>query len=127
MLPTSNSRGGYNRFDNNADPEVGDAAYSTDHRTRHREMIEQQNSGLENLANVISRQKELAVGIGREVEHHNDLIEDITVMADHTHDRLRRETNQVQAIDRKAGTCYYWIVIIGLAVLIVAICFIPFH
>jgi len=82
-------------------------------------VIEEQDRGLEALAEVISRQKRIATVIGDEVDYQNELIEDITDHVDRTRDRLVGETGRVRTLDRKDNTCGYWVVILILLIVIV--------
>ncbi|KAG0425276.1 hypothetical protein HPB47_027545 [Ixodes persulcatus] len=50
-----------------------------------------------------------------------EIIDDITDHTDRMRDRLVRETKNVQIVDRKSGTCWYWVVILVLMVAIVVI------
>jgi len=83
--------------------------------------IEEQDRGLEQLSEVITRQKHLARTIGDEVDLQNELIDDITTHVDRTRDRIRGETQRVVTIGRRDNTCGYWTVIIVLFIVIIII------
>lgn len=90
-------------------------------RSEQRQILKEQDKGLENLAKVISRQKHLAMNIGTEIEEQSEIIENIADQMDHTDDRVRRETRNVGDITVEDSTCGYWIVIISLAVAIIIV------
>ena len=106
-----------------------DADYSgmgfNDVRQMQSQVIRQQDEGLDQLSTVLSRQKQMAIDIGNEVEQHNDIIDDIHDHVDRTHDRLIRETRNIKVVDRKSGTCGLWVVIVLLFIAIVIIAVIP--
>ncbi|CAG2105910.1 unnamed protein product [Medioppia subpectinata] len=65
----------------------------------------EQDKGLESLAEIISRQKNMAQGIGSEIEIQNEIIDDIGDAMDQTNDRLLRNTRNIRKVNRKSGTC----------------------
>lgn len=91
------------------------------YRNEQRQILKEQDKGLENLSKVISRQKQLAMNIGTEIEEQTDIIDNIADQMDHTDDRVRRETRNVGDITTEDSTCGYWIVIISLAVAIIIV------
>ncbi|PSN57700.1 hypothetical protein C0J52_00296 [Blattella germanica] len=92
-----------------------------DLRHQQRQMLRDQDEGLEALSKVISRQKEIAETIGNEVDLQNEIIDDLADHMDRTDNRVRNETRQVTVIDRKDRTCWYWVVIILLFITIVTV------
>ncbi|GAB0100243.1 syntaxin-8 [Sergentomyia squamirostris] len=98
--------------------------YSTgDLRRQHVQILENQNEGLEQLSKVISRQKELALRIGDEVEGQNEIIDDIADQLEYTDHRIQGETRRIEVVSAKDRTWPYWTIIISLfvAILIVAL------
>ncbi|XP_048761035.2 syntaxin-8-like [Ostrea edulis] len=89
-------------------------------------IIQEQDRGLESLSKVISRQKEMAIDIGNEVDIQNDLIDDIGDHMDQTKERLVKETRHVRLVDRKSATCGYWVAIILIFLTIVVILIVPY-
>ncbi|XP_048513979.1 syntaxin-8 isoform X3 [Athalia rosae] len=87
-------------------------------------LLQEQDEGLEALSKVISRQKEIAISINNEVDHQNDIIDDLADHMERTDQRLISETRQVGLIGRKDRTCGYWVVILILFLTIVIIPFV---
>ncbi|XP_022909509.1 syntaxin-8 [Onthophagus taurus] len=90
-------------------------------KTDQKTMLEEQNKGLENLSNILARQKNIANTISTEVDLHHDIIEDLGSHIDRTDVRLGTETRNVAAVDRKDNTCVYWVVIVLLFISIVTV------
>ncbi|KAL1517970.1 hypothetical protein ABEB36_001664 [Hypothenemus hampei] len=90
-------------------------------QARQKEMINAQEQGLESLAKIISRQKQIANTITSEVEQQNDIIDDIGIQIDNTDQRVRTETDHIGIVDKKDSTCGYWIVIIILFISIIVV------
>lgn len=88
------------------------------------QVIKEQDAGLEELAKIISRQKNIARTIGDEVDVHNEILDDLAEGIDRTTVGLINETRQVRTISRKDRTCGYWVVIILLFIAILVIAFI---
>lgn len=91
--------------------------------TQQDRMIQEQDKGLEELCKVIVRQKEIGRTIYNEVDHQNEIIDDLAVHIDRTDESLINKTRQVQNISSKDRTCGYWMVIslLFIAIVIVAI------
>ncbi|XP_043200141.1 syntaxin-8-like isoform X1 [Amphibalanus amphitrite] len=91
-------------------------------RQQQRQLIREQDEGLDVLASVISRQRQMAGAIGAEIEEQSALIDDISDLAERGAARIEHQTRQVRRVDRKeSGTCWYWVVIIALMIAIVVI------
>ncbi|XP_076264629.1 syntaxin 8 [Rhynchophorus ferrugineus] len=90
-------------------------------RARQKQMLGEQNAGLENLSKIISRQKNIATAITDEAEFQNEIIDDIVTRVDQTDQRVRTETNHIETVDQKDNTCGYWTVIILLLISIVTV------
>ncbi|XP_050294281.1 syntaxin-8 [Anthonomus grandis grandis] len=92
-----------------------------DMRSKQKQMLGEQEKGLENLSKIISRQKDIANTITNEVDYHNEILDDIGTQVDQTDQRVRNETGRVATVDRKDNTCAYWIVIIILFISIIIV------
>lgn len=90
-------------------------------RTEQTMILKEQDQGLENLSQVIARQKKLAMRIGTEIEDQNEIIDNIAVQMDHTSDRVNSETRNVETISGKDSTWSYWVTIISLFVAIIVV------
>ncbi|XP_061181988.1 syntaxin-8-like [Saccostrea echinata] len=90
-------------------------------------IIQEQDRGLESLSKVISRQKQMAIDIGNEVDSQNDLIDDIGDHMDQTKTRLIKETRHIRIVDRKSATCAYWVAIILIFIAIIVILIVPYN
>ncbi|GFT20623.1 syntaxin-8 [Trichonephila clavipes] len=94
-------------------------------RDKQKMAIKEQDKGLDTLYDVVVRQKNMAQNIGQEIDLQNEIIDDIIDHADNTRERLIKETRHVAIVDRKSGTCGYWMVIILLLIAIVVVVSIP--
>ncbi|XP_014665701.1 PREDICTED: syntaxin-8-like [Priapulus caudatus] len=109
-----------------ADPDFSTDVPVSDILQQQQQAIREQDQGLEALAKVISRQKNMAHTIGHEVDYQNELLDDIHDHVDRTDQRLLRETRHVKLVDNKSNTCGYWVVIVLLLVTIIVIAAVPF-
>lgn len=91
------------------------------YRQEQRQILKNQDDGLENLSKVISRQKQLAMTIGNELEDQNVILDNIADQMDHNDTRLQRETVNIGDVTVQDSTCGYWIVIGSLFVAIVIV------
>ncbi|KAK3090808.1 hypothetical protein FSP39_014833 [Pinctada imbricata] len=87
------------------EPEDFQGMSNQDIRQQQQHAIKEQDKGLEALSRVISRQKQMAIDIGDEVDSQNDLIDDIGDHMDRTGERLIKETRHIRMVDRKSATC----------------------
>ncbi|KAG5866922.1 hypothetical protein JTB14_013532 [Gonioctena quinquepunctata] len=92
-----------------------------DLRANQKQMLGEQEKGLENLSKVISRQIDIANTISSEVDFHNEILDDLGTQIGRTDDRLRNETRHIDVVDKKDKTCVYWIIIILLFISIVVV------
>lgn len=116
------SEGGWNGDETEATQDL-----SVDQIRQKQQMaIREQDQGLENLSHVIGRQKQMALGFNDELTLHNEIIDDIADHTDRVNQRLIRETKNVVIVDRKAGTCGYWVVIVLLMIAIVVVATVKF-
>ncbi|VDI46506.1 syntaxin-8-like [Mytilus galloprovincialis] len=131
----SNSRNtliGTDTFGNNDpwgvkdEPEDFQGRSNTEVRTQQQQIIQQQDRGLESLSHVITRQKQMAIDIGDEVDSQNVLIDDIGEHMDRTGERLIKETRHIKIVDRKSNTCGYWVAIVLLFIAIIVIVAVPY-
>ncbi|XP_057672462.1 syntaxin-8 [Diorhabda carinulata] len=93
----------------------------TDIRETQKRIVGEQNEGLENLSKIISRQKNIATTISKEVDYHNEILDDLGDQIDRTDSRLTQETRHVEVVNRKDKTCAYWVIIILLFISIVTV------
>lgn len=85
------------------------------------EIIDDQNRGLEVLSATISRQRQLAVVLGNEVEDQNNILDNLANTMDRVDTRVTQETRSIGQINRTDSTWGYWLVIIGLFVAIIVV------
>lgn len=90
-------------------------------RNDQTQILKEQDQGLENLSQVIARQKNMAIRIGNEIEDQNDIIDNIAVQMDNTVQRVNSETRHVEDVSAKDSTWSYWIIIISLFVAIIVV------
>jgi len=94
-------------------------------RQQQKFAIQEQDKGLDTLYDVVVRQKQMAQNIGQELDLQNEIIEDIVDHAGNTRERLIKETRHVAIVDRKSGTCTYWVIIFLLFVAIIVVAVVP--
>jgi syntaxin 8 len=96
--------------------------YSVDQlRSDQRKMLGEQEQGLESLAQIISRQKNIATTISNEVDLHNEILDDLGTHMDTTDSRIRTETQHITVVETKDKTCIYWVIIILLFLSIIVV------
>uniref|UniRef100_A0A023GJH5 Putative syntaxin-8 n=1 Tax=Amblyomma triste TaxID=251400 RepID=A0A023GJH5_AMBTT len=95
-------------------------------REQQQRVLREQDRGLEGLSHVLGRQKEMAIGFNEELDLHNEIIDDIADHTDRMRDRLIRETKNVAIVDKKSGTCWYWVIIVLLMVAIIVVAAVKF-
>lgn len=88
---------------------------------QQQQIIEAQDAGLDALAAVISRQKQMGQDIGNELEEQNEIIDDLTQLVDKTDGRIKNETHRVKLLETKSASCGMWVVIILLLIAIVVV------
>lgn len=94
-----------------------------DIQIQKKRLMEEQEQGLEELSKVITRQKHIAQAIHGEVDHHNEIIDDLADHVDRTDERLIEGTRAVQDLSKKDRTCGYWVVIVLLFISIIVAIF----
>jgi syntaxin 8 len=92
-------------------------------RTEQKQIIKEQDHSLDNLSKTISRQKDIALRIGGEVDRQNDLLDDIAEQIDTTTVRMGSTTRGVEEVARRDSTWSLWLIIIALfgAIIVVLI------
>ncbi|CAG0883743.1 unnamed protein product [Darwinula stevensoni] len=88
-------------------------------------LFEEQDEGLDMLAESIRRQKNLAQAINVEATSQTEILDDLARGMEQTHDRIVRETGEVKVITRKTGTCWYWVAIFALLIAIIIVLSVP--
>lgn len=111
----------------NDEPEVFRDMSNTDLQQQQQSVIHEQDRGLEALSHVVSRQKQMAIDIGNEVDDQNELLDDIGDHIDRTDNRVQRETRHIRIVDRKSAGCWYYVVIMLLFIAIVIIGVVPYN
>lgn len=111
--------------DDDDDEEIIDTHQGTsvqELRKTQAQMLEEQDQGLDVLAQVISRQKHLALRIGNEVETQNEIIDDLATTMDSTDARINQTTRRVVHVSEIDSTCSYYVImgLLAAAILIVA-------
>ncbi|XP_033740346.1 syntaxin-8-like [Pecten maximus] len=107
------------------DPDEYRDMSNNDLRNQQQQVIQEQDRGLDALSSVLSRQKQMAIDIGDEVDSQNVLIDDITDHTDRTGERLKKETKHIRIVDRKSNACCYWVVIVLLFIAIIVVAVVP--
>ena len=93
-------------------------------KQQHQEILDEQDAGLDILADIIRRQKGMGQDIFREVTQQNDLIDEIDDRAEDVNTRLLATTNSVRVVSKKDRTCGYWVVILLLFIAIIVVLFV---
>jgi len=86
-------------------------------------LLDEQDAGLDVLADIIRRQKGMGQDIFNEVTQQNDLIDEIDDRVENVNQRLIDTTSSVRVVSKKDRTCGYWIVILLLAIAIIVVLF----
>ncbi|XP_078427069.1 syntaxin-8 isoform X2 [Cetorhinus maximus] len=68
-------------------------------------IIQEQDAGLNALATVIARQKQMGQDIGNELDEQNEIIDDLTHLVDKTDSRIQNEARRVKLVDKKSASC----------------------
>lgn len=110
--------------DDDDEPMITENMTVADLKLQQQRILNDQDKGLDALAQVISRQKDLAIRIGDEVDLQNDIIEDLGTTMETTNSRIGGETQNIGVITRKDSTCGYYIVIVILFIAILVVLFI---
>ncbi|MBN3295418.1 STX8 protein, partial [Amia calva] len=74
-------------------------------KQQQQRIIDEQDAGLDALAVVIGRQKQMGQEIGNELDEQNEIIDDLTHLVDKTDNRIRNETKRVKLVETKAASC----------------------
>ncbi|KAA0713125.1 Syntaxin-8 [Triplophysa tibetana] len=90
-------------------------------RQQQQQIVEAQDAGLDALAAVISRQKQMGQEIGNELDEHNEIIDDITQLVDKTDSRIKHETHKVKLVENKSASCGMQVVIVLLLIAIIVV------
>lgn len=93
--------------------------------TRQDKILQEQDKDLEELCKVIQRQKAIGHTISVEVDHQNEIIDNLANHMDRTDESLIDKTRRIENISMKDRTCGYWVVIILLFICIITITLIP--
>lgn len=103
--------------------ETGESIGSTTTQIKgnQEELLAEQDAGLDMLHEIVVRQKGMGQQIFREVTTQNELIDDIGDRTDNVNARLLATTGDIRVVDRKDRNCFYWVLIILLAIAIVAV------
>ncbi|XP_056315806.1 syntaxin-8 isoform X1 [Danio aesculapii] len=72
---------------------------------QQQQIIEAQDAGLDALASVLSRQKQMGQEIGNELDEQNEIIDDLAQLVDKTDGRIKNETKRVKLLDSKSASC----------------------
>lgn len=73
------------------------------------------DQGIERLTQAAMRQKRMAIDLENEVDLHNEILDDIDTEVGRTDAHLRKNTRNINAIQRQSGTCLYWLIVLLLA------------
>lgn len=112
----------YNESDDEDDePIINSNASMEQLRSEQKQIIKEQDQGLENLSKAIGRQKDIAIRIGSEVDRQNEILEDLADNMDQTHARITSSTRNVEEVSRRDSTWSYWLIIISLFVAIIIV------
>ncbi|KII60586.1 hypothetical protein RF11_09472 [Thelohanellus kitauei] len=83
--------------------------------------IEYQDKGIDNLLSAIKSQKNMALGIGNEIESQNRLLDTITDKVGGTHAKVHGHTGLVSNVIKTSGKTIYYVIIALLIIGIIAV------
>ncbi|XP_063976848.1 syntaxin-8 [Diachasmimorpha longicaudata] len=112
---------GWGQDDDEDDPPLDLNVSVSDLKAQNEAAIQEQDRGLDELYQVIVRQKNIAQTIHNEVDHQNEIIDDLADHMERTDERLIDGTRRIRAIDRRDRTCGYWVIIIILFISIITV------
>eukprot|EP00731_Ephydatia_muelleri_P028704 Em0020g348a len=95
-----------------------------DIRLQQKQIIDEQDRGLEALSQALRRQQNMGLAIQEEVVTHNEIIDGIHDATTKTDQKIKRRTQQVNEVRKKDScwcTCGLWTTIILLAIAIIII------
>uniref|UniRef100_A0A2D4G6B9 Syntaxin-8 n=1 Tax=Micrurus corallinus TaxID=54390 RepID=A0A2D4G6B9_MICCO len=92
-----------------------------DIQQQQQRIIEEQDSGLDALSSILSRQKQMGQEIGNELEEQNEIIDDLANLVENTDDKLRKQTKNVLRVEKKSTSCGMMVVIVLLLIAIVVV------
>ncbi|XP_012281154.1 syntaxin-8 [Orussus abietinus] len=107
-------------IDNDDDQPIDVHVSIDDLKKRQQQMLQEQEDGLAELSKVISRQKNIAQAINSEVDHQNEIIEDLADHMEKTDERLIDGTRHIRRTNWSDSVCIYWVIIILLFISIIA-------
>ncbi|XP_038632722.1 syntaxin-8 isoform X2 [Scyliorhinus canicula] len=90
-------------------------------KQQQQRIIQEQDAGLDALATVLARQKQMGQDIGNELEEQSEIIDDLTYLVDKTDSRIQNETRRVKLVDKKSASCGMLVVIVLLLIAIVVV------
>ncbi|BES92860.1 unnamed protein product [Nesidiocoris tenuis] len=90
-------------------------------KEQQRRILAEQDRGLENLSDIIGRQKNISLAISNEVGAQNDIIDDIGARMEATTSGIRNTTANVTLVSREDSTWVYWMIILILFLCIVGV------
>jgi hypothetical protein len=79
----------------------------------------QQDELLDVLATSLTRQKEIALDIGKETEEQVGLLDRLDHRSERSRKRVEREIQRIETFSLKSSTCWLWIIIF---ILVVVLC-----
>ncbi|KAI0019838.1 v-SNARE [Xylariomycetidae sp. FL0641] len=85
----------------------------------HRRIMEEQDEQLDELGASISRQRELSMQIGNELDDHVAMLDDVDVAVDRHQSRLNKAKRSLNKVSRTAGESKQMIAIITLIIILV--------
>lgn len=83
------------------------------------QIMQEQDSSLDNLSYSIGRQRELSIHIGNELDEHGELLDDMTGMVDHSATRLDKARSNLTNFSRKARENSHLFTIVMLIILLI--------
>ncbi|KAL1780909.1 syntaxin-8 [Sigmodon hispidus] len=90
-------------------------------RQQQQKIIQEQDTGLDALSSIISRQKQMGQEIGNELDEQNEIIDDLANLVENTDEKLHTEARRVTLVDRKSTSCGMVMVILLLLVATVVV------
>ncbi|VVC40891.1 Hypothetical protein CINCED_3A011206 [Cinara cedri] len=96
---------------------------NTNIKQQQQYLVKEQDDGLNELASIVSRQKNIAITISSEVDLQNEIVDDLLVKMDKTTVGIEHETKEVVQILKKDSTRGLWIIIILLLIANVFVAF----
>lgn len=90
-------------------------------RDKQAQIVEDQDKGLDKIAEILQRQKQMGRAIGDEIDYQNDIIDDISQGMQRTNQNILRTDEHVKKVNKKAGSTALLVIVVLLFIAIIVL------